>query len=131
MRTFLATLLLLAACGDDGSSLPVDARSVDAALGIDARPIDAAIDAPPDAYIIDAPPGAITTACTNACSKISTCAGEPDDPTCVGECSADLVDCSAMQVQDLEACLSMPCGDIEDKNNPLIQCFQAITCVDM
>lgn len=131
MRTLLATLILLAACGDDGSSLPVDARAVDA-RSIDARIIDAPIDAPPDAYIPDAPPGAVTAACTNACAKIAMCAMVPDDGSCTPECSADLVDCTPAQVQAVNDCSTQACGDIEDKmNSPLFQCITAITCVDM
>jgi hypothetical protein len=128
MRTLLATLILCAACGDDGSSLPVDARAVDAA--IDARIVDAPI-VLPDAYIPDAPPGAITTACTNACAKIATCAMEPDVGGCVGECSADLADCSAAEVAAVDACTTQACGDIEGKNSPFLQCITAIACVDM
>ncbi len=130
MRTLLATLILCAACGDDGSSLPVDARAVDAA--IDARIIDAPIDAPPDAYIPDAPPGAITTACTNACAKISACVMEPVDATCVAECSADLADCSATQVAEVDACTTQDCGDLADETtSPLLACLTAIACIDM
>lgn len=51
MRRTLAALLLLAACGDDNGSTPIDAA-------VDAKPIDAAIDAPPAPaghthYVID------------------------------------------------------------------------------
>jgi len=132
MRTLLSSLVVLVACGDDGSSLPVDARSVDAAVGIDARLIDAPLDAPPDAYVPDAPPGAITAACTSACSAIATCAMEPDTGDCVGECSADLADCTPVQVQAVSDCTTEACGDLMDKgNSPLISCLTAISCIDM
>lgn len=132
MRTLLATLVLMTACGDDGSSLPVDARAADAAPGIDARIIDAPIDAPPDAFIPDAPPGAITTACTSACGKIGMCVMEPVDATCVSECSVDLADCTPAQVQAVSDCTTEVCGDIANKgSSPFLACLTAIACIDM
>jgi hypothetical protein len=93
-----AFIVLAAACGDDGSSLPVDsAPAIDARL-IDARPIDAPmIDAPP---LIDAPASAITMACTNICNALGVCFMD-SDAGCVAECSTDLADCTAQQVQDV------------------------------
>ena len=136
MSRALACVLVIAAtaCGDDGASLPVDSgQRIDAAIDarmVDARPIDApTVDAPTP---IDAPAGAITTACTNVCAAIGVCFMEPPDATCVAECSADLADCSAQQVQDVDACKTQACGDIESKtSSPLFTCLTAITCIDM
>jgi hypothetical protein len=87
------------------------------------------IDAP---TIIDAPPSAITNACTDLCAALGVCFMEPPDADCVSGCSADLADCSAQQVQDADACKTMACGDIENKAaSPLISCLTAISCIDM
>ena len=122
-----------AACGDDGSSLPVDsAHPSDAAIDarvIDARPIDAPmVDAP---TIIDAPATAITAACTDVCAALGVCFMD-SDATCVAECSADLADCSAQQVQDVDACKTAACGDIGNKaTSPLFMCLAAVSCIEM
>lgn len=131
-RTLALALIVLAACSDEGTSLPVDsAAPIDAATDarlVDARPVDAMIDAPP---IIDAPPSAITTACTNACAALGVCAADTD-AGCVGECSADLADCSAQQVQAVDACSTQACGDIDDPaNSPIFMCLTAISCIEM
>jgi hypothetical protein len=88
---------------------------------IDARMADAAIDAPPTNP-------AITMTCTDLCNALSTCFMEPLDPDCVSECSADLADCSAQQVTDLDACKSEACGDRD--NSPIITCLGVVGCVD-
>ena len=121
-----ALILLAAACGDDGSSLPVDsAPAIDARL-VDARPIDAPmVDAP---LLIDAPASAITTACTNACNALGVCFMETD-AGCVGECSTDLADCTAQQVQAVDACTTQACGD--KNSSPLIECIMMVACVQL
>jgi len=51
------------------------------------------------------------------------------DPSCVGECSADLADCTAQQVQEVEACTTMACGD--QTASPIIDCLSMVACVQM
>lgn len=131
MRTLLLTLVFsVAACDGDGSSLPVDATAAVDAPRIDARIVDAPmIDAPMiDAPAIDAPPGSIALACMHACDAIGACTMDTD-PGCVGECSADLADCTAQQIQDIDACTTLACGDAT--SSPLIECIAAVPCVDM
>lgn len=129
-RALVSALIVIAtACGDDGSSLPVDsAPAIDARL-VDARPIDAPmIDAPP---VIDAPPSAITMACTNVCAALGVCFMD-SDAGCVDGCSADLADCSAQQVQDVDACKTQACGDPQSpETSPMFMCLMAITCIEM
>lgn len=116
-------MVLMACSGDDsGSSTP----HPDAPRMIDARMPDAAIDAPPDAP--GANSAAITMTCTDLCNAIGVCAMETPDAGCVTECSADLADCTAQQVTDLDACKTQACGDEDD--SPLINCVAAISCVD-
>ena len=123
MRYGALIVLVLAACGDDGSSS--NPPHPDAAVHIDARMIDAVVDAPPDAPSTDP---AITMTCTDLCNAIGVCAMETPDATCVTECSADLADCTAQQVTDLDACKTEACGDEND--SPLINCVIAVGCVD-
>jgi len=123
MRYGALIAIVLAACGDDGSSS--NPPHPDAAPGIDAKMVDAAVDAPPDA-----PPTnpAITATCTDLCNAIGVCVMETPDAGCVTDCSADLADCTAQQVTDLDACKTQACGD--ETSSPLIDCIGAVTCVD-
>lgn len=124
-------LVLAAACDGDGSSLPTDSGQppmIDARI-VDARPVDAPmIDAP---QVIDAPAGSIANACMHACAALGVCFMEPTDPDCVSGCSADLADCSPQQVQQVDACSTQACGDIQNNNSPIITCLSAISCIDM
>ncbi len=131
-RAVVSALVVLAAgCGDDGSGqanpmldAPTDGQIVDARL--DAPMIDAPmIDAP---MPIDAAMSAITTTCMNACSALGVCFMD-SDPSCVGGCSADLADCTAQQVQDINACTTLACGD--QNASPIVDCIAAVTCVQM
>jgi hypothetical protein len=126
----LALILASAACDGDGSSLPVDATAAADAPRIDGRIVDAPmIDAPMiDAPMIDAPPGSIAQACMHACDAIGVCAMDTD-PGCVGECSADLADCTPQEVGQVDACTTMACGDAN--GSPLIECIAAVPCVEM
>ena len=135
MRNLLVALILcVAACDGDGSSLPVDASmTVDAPRAIDA-PNNPMIDAPMidapmiDAPSIDAPPGSIAMACMDACNAIGVCAMDTD-PSCVGECSIDLADCTPQQVMDVDACSTLACGNAN--GSPLLECIAAVPCVNM
>lgn len=110
----------------DAGVKPVDAKLNDAKL-IDApRPIDAALDAPPDAPNMN-----VVTACMHACDAIFVCLNEPVDGECYSECAEDLADCSAQQVAEIDACTSEACGDIENKDSPLLTCIMGVTCIDM
>ena len=97
---------------DSDAAIEIDASIIDAIDALDGPMIDGSmIDAPMiDAPGIDAPPGAVTLACMHACDAIGVCA-MGTDAGCVGECSADLADCTAQQVQDVDACTTMACGD--------------------
>lgn len=130
MRYAIALVFVLWAC-DGGDSTP----KVDASTGttIDAaRPIDAArsIDAMP---MPDAGNSMITATCTSLCDMIGVCVMEPTDPTCASECAADLADCTAQQVLELDACKTKMCGDIvnDPDNSPLVTCVMAVSCVNM
>jgi hypothetical protein len=124
MRYLALIATVLVGCGDDGSSStphPDAPQMVDARM-VDARMADASVDSPPPTD------PAITTTCTDLCNAIGVCAMETPDAGCVTECSADLADCTAQQVTDLEACKTEACGD--ETNSPLINCIGAVTCVD-
>ncbi|HUS28002.1 MAG TPA: hypothetical protein VMZ53_05820 [Kofleriaceae bacterium] len=123
MRYSLLIAMVLAACGDDGGS---STPHPDAAQMVDARMIDAAIDAPPDAPPADN--AAITMTCTDLCDAIGVCFMEPPDASCVTDCSADLADCTAQQVTDLDACKTEACGD--ETASPIFDCITAVSCVD-
>ena len=125
MKAAAAIALLLFACDPDDSSSPktdaaiqlIDSRSPDAP-----RPIDAGI---------DAIPGAVTETCTNLCNAIGVCVNDTD-PSCVGECSADLADCTAQQLQTLDDCKTEACGDFKTKDgSPLMTCIINVACVEM
>jgi hypothetical protein len=125
----LAALLLIAACHKD------DNKSIDAAVHvfqdapkqIDApKPIDAPTDSPPDGASMD-----IVTACDHACGALFACLMMQPDPGCTMGCQTDLADCTAQQVQTIDACSSQECGDIENNMSPLIDCIAAVPCVDM
>ena len=125
---FVPLFVLLAACDGGGKTAP-DAKQLDAAVAIDARPIDAPmIDAPMiDAPMIDAPVSMdITTACMHACDKLATCSGEPVEAECYSECAADLGDCTAQQVMDVDGCSQLACGNMGDA---IMMCLEAIACV--
>lgn len=129
MRLPVALVVVLAACGDDGGSTVLDV--VDAKV-VDAGGTDGFVDAPADAPLVD---GAmeITTACTNACTKLGACftSSDPQDlQDCIGECSADLVDCTAQQVMEIDQCSQLACG-VDEKSSPVVSCIAGISCVDM
>jgi hypothetical protein len=119
MRLTLLVVLLVA-CGNDPKP------HADASITLaDAKPIDAAIDAPPDA----GPSMNITTACMHACDAIATCFGEQPDPDCYSECAVDLADCTDQEVAAIDACSTEECGD--EKDSPIITCITQVSCVDM
>ncbi len=129
MRFALLTMLLVGACDGGGRTAPDAATAKDAAVvQIDAPMVDAAPDAPMiDAMVDAAPlPMNVVDACMHACDKISTCEGQAPDTTCYGECGADLGDCTAQQVMDVEACSQLTCPT---DSEPIVLCLMAITCV--
>jgi hypothetical protein len=129
MRTLALSILLLVGCNKDDNNKQIDASMtpIDAAKIIDApKPIDAAVDAPPDAPNMN-----VVTACMHACDAFSVCAMEPLGQECYDECAEDLADCTAQQVAAVDACSTELCGDIENKDSPLLTCITNVTCVDM
>ena len=128
MRTLALSILLLAACDNDNNKqIDASVTPIDAPKIIDApKPIDAAVDAPPDAPNMN-----VVTACMHACDAISVCAMEPLGQECYDECAEDLADCTAQQVATIDACSTEACGDIENKDSPLLTCVINVSCVDM
>lgn len=128
MRFALVTMLVLGACNGGGKTALDAAPMKDAAVVlIDAAMIDAAPDTPMLDAMLDAGPVPmnIADACMHACDKIAMCANQQPDTTCAGECAADLGDCSAQQVMDVEACSQLACTDAE----AIVTCLEAIACV--
>ena len=129
MRILALSILLFAACDKDDNNKQIDAsiKIVDAAKAIDApKPIDAAVDAPPDAT-----PMNIVTACMHACDAISVCVMEPLGQECYDECAVDLANCSAAEIATIDACTTEECGDVKGEMSPLLDCIIAVPCVDM
>ncbi len=122
MRTLALSILLLAACDKD------EPKQADAAIKvIDApKPIDAAIDAAPDAPNMN-----VVTACMHACDALAACFMEPADPQCNTRCQTDLADCTVEQVAAVDACSTEMCGDIQNNDSPLITCITGVSCVEM
>jgi hypothetical protein len=60
--------------------------------------------------------------CQDACAMIAQCLGE-SSPDCVGDCSAELgVQCSASEIDQIDACSSLACGDYEN-------CLFSVPCI--
>lgn len=128
MRTLALSILLLAACDkDDPKQVDASVKVIDAPIAIDApKPIDAAIDAAPDAPNMD-----VVTACMHACDAIAACVMQPPDQECYMECQQDLADCTAQQVATIDACSTEMCGDLKNNMSPLLDCIVAVSCVEM
>lgn len=128
MRTLALSILLLAACDkDDPKQVDASVKVIDAPIAIDApKPIDAAIDAAPDAPNMD-----VVDACMHVCDALFVCVMQPPDPDCYTECQQDLADCTAQQVATIDACSTEMCGDIMNKMSPLLDCVIGVSCVDM
>ena len=126
MRLLIVCLIVLAGCDGDKDNKKPDAGTIDAKLVDAPKPIDAAIDAPPDAPNMN-----VVTACKHACDAIGVCFMEPADQDCYDECAVDLADCTAQQVATIDACSTEMCGDIENQMSPLIDCITAVSCVEM
>ena len=130
----ISGLFFALGCGDVEDDF--DAAASDAALAADAEPLtdatwpdaeppDAALpDAePPDAALPDAMP-MLTPAivCEHLCTALVACFGiEYDD--CFAGCSTDLVDCTDMQLETLDACQNADCMNMQD-------CIIAVPCVN-
>ena len=140
MRLPIGLILVLAACGDDGGGTGL----IDAPANDDARTGDAATDAPlvsdapgdatlPDAPTVDASMD-VTTACTNACTKLNECFQETD-PTelqgCIDDCSVDLADCTPAQVTQVDACSQSSCSGPNPDQWAITMCIGNIACVNM
>ena len=121
-------VFLLAACSNDSDNKKVDAAVVivDSKIVDAPKPIDAAVDAPPDG-----PKMNIVTACTHACNAIAACFMMPPEPDCQMGCEEDLADCTDPQIATIDACSTEMCGDIQNGMSPLIDCITAVSCVQM
>ena len=118
MRFGWIVVAVLGACDGGGKTPP------DAAQDVLVHAPDAAIDAMPDATVV---PMNIADACMHACDKVAMCANDPVETTCYGECAADLADCTAQQVMDVDACSQLACGT---NGEAVGECIVAIACVD-
>ena len=141
MRIPLACLFVIAvvACGGDDTS-DTDA-GIDAPVVVPDAPVvvpDAPVvvpDAPvvvPDAPVVVPDAGgvlSIPTVCMHACDTILACTGMPANPECNVGCEADLIDCSAEQLRQIDACAGTVCPP----GNPetVMLCLMAVGCVDM
>ena len=69
----------------------------------------------------------ITDLCTTACNYFADCfKGSPTK--CITECSADLGDCSAAQLDEVDACNQAAMGDC-GLTNAFETCLQSIACI--
>jgi len=93
----------------DASVSVSDASVADAAIATDAGDVDPA------------------TLCPMLCDVIGTCFGEIAPPSCATECAADLQDCSADELSELDACGANPPGD---QCVDLGACIEAVGCID-
>lgn len=119
------------------STTPSDGSAGDSMMGdamADATLADSSL---PDASVGDtgAPDGSVEppAACTELCGRIGECTGEPEDPGCVTECTADLLDCSAAEIATLRACgeAADACAEDPATMGPsLASCVGAVPCVD-
>ncbi|MSP16244.1 MAG: hypothetical protein EXR73_06450 [Myxococcales bacterium] len=137
MRTLLACCLagyfalVVAACGDDAATPDASPIVADAPTNQPDAPsaptLDGSVDAPvapadapapladADPTLPDARPDAVTmpTTCTRVCETLELCITMMANPECVAQCNADLADCTAAQVMQIETCnmLGCPGGD--------------------
>ena len=151
MRTLLACCLagcfafVVAACGDDAATPDAAPIVADAPTNqLDAPPVptlDGSVDAPvapadapapladADPTLPDARPDAVAmpTACTRVCETLELCSTMMADPTCVDLCNADIGDCTAAQVMQLETCnmLGCPGGDA----SAFFACMMMVGCL--
>ena len=113
----------------DAASMPVDAASmpVDAA----SMPVDAASS---DGAVLDAghagDGGALTaeSVCAGLCPALSVCAGSTPSATCTADCSADLADCSAAQLESLAACNTAGCA-MGAMAPAIVECLTMVACI--
>jgi hypothetical protein len=109
MRGVMAVMLAAAAmgggcAGDDGNGTP----SVDAS--------------------IDAAGGDIGALCTRMCNRIFAECQQMDVPaTCVAECSADLEDCSAGELDAISDCGNVTCTGGDE--SPVTSCLANVGCI--
>ncbi len=137
---FLPLALLLACSGGDsdsadaGGSSNADASSIvaDASDAPDAAIADASVSVA-DASVTDAAIAtdagdvAPATLCPMLCDILGTCFGEIAPPSCTTECTADLQDCSADELGELDTCGANPPGD---QCVDLAACIGAVGCID-
>jgi hypothetical protein len=127
MKRLFLVAALFAGCDDSSSTPDAPPGTADAPPGTaDAPPgtpdaMAPAPDAP--ASLVDAGPGVtIPETCSRACDRVTECFMEPPDPACIGECSADLADCTPAQVQEVYDCSGVPCGQLKS-------CIGAVACI--
>ncbi len=71
----------------------------------------------------------IPTVCLHVCDTLFACTGMPADPECNVGCEADVIDCSAEQLRQLDACAGTVCPP--GNPDPVVACLMAVGCVDM
>lgn len=114
----IAAVLLGAGCADGDDS---DGDDVDDGSGL----IDAAPDgddaAAPDGGGVDGGTARAAEVCAVLCGAFAECNEQTADPLCDADCIADLAECSAAEVDALDACGAGECGELTD-------CVLAVEC---
>lgn len=143
---FVALIVLSFGCSerhaatDTDWGVPIDARVDDGGASLDAAsmPVDAAsmpVDAASsDGAVLDAghagDGGALTaeSVCAGLCPALSVCAGSTPSATCTADCSADLADCSAAQLESLAACNTAGCA-MGAMAPAIVECLTMVACI--
>lgn len=82
-----------------------------------------------DAAIPDAGPLGLEMLCMDVCAALGACFGMPAPPECMGKCAADLADCSAAQLVEIDACRSRSCMTGPSGLPMIAECIGAVGCV--
>ena len=136
---FVALIVLSFGCSerhaatDTDWGVPIDARVDDGGASLDAAsmPVDAAYS---DGAVLDAghagDGGALTaeSVCAGLCPALSVCAGSTPSATCTADCSADLADCSAAQLESLAACNTAGCA-MGAMAPAIVECLTMVACI--
>ncbi len=118
---------------DTDWGVPIDARVDDGGAPLDAgsMPVDAASS---DGAVLDAghagDGGALTaeSVCAGLCPALSVCAGSTPSATCTSDCSVDLADCSAAQLESLAACNTAGCA-MGATAPAIVECLTMVACI--
>ena len=111
--------LLLAGCDDSDGGVDAPPGSGDAS-----QDVDALVSTPDGGGMgLDAGPGVtIAQACERVCARVPVCFNEPPDPTCMGDCAADLADCTQGEIEAVYDCGGVACNELK-------MCVGSIGCI--